>query len=382
MVLIRNLLIIILTVLIPVALFETYLRIDGRYSNLVSTELYGANTIWTRYPSETRTMKHPDKGLNIEIKYNQYGARGETIPPIEQGDTAIGFFGDSFTENLRIENRFSFNSFLSELSEDNTFINFGVDGYGTAQSFQRWLNIKDSLNLDMVVYVFCANDLRNTYEAQIFDRKLLAQGKIKNIVPNQVPLLIALANSFHITYMVIEAYFKARAIYFRGSELKTTLFNARLADKFSEGWEGHRQKFHDEYADILLKEYLGNNPSKETLETVQHLLQIVKKWQEMVEMEGGKFVIAVLPREVGVAASKKLFLNQEIIQLKNTLEIEQLRSLPWHFSKDDHWNEYGNLAGAISFREHFANQNGMDFDPVTNEWIEDKKSKILDYYKN
>ena len=101
---------------------------------------------------------------------------------------------------------------LEELSIDSSYYNFGVDGFGTAQSFQRWLNVKDSLNLDMVIYIFCANDLRNTYEAQIFDRQLFSEGKIENIVPTEVPMHIALANSFHITYMTIEAYFKAKSI--------------------------------------------------------------------------------------------------------------------------------------------------------------------------
>ena len=173
MILIRNLLIIILSALIAATLFETYLRIDGRYSDLVSTELYGTNTIWSRYPMSSQITKHPQVGLNIEVKFNEYGARGEAISAMELDDTAIGFFGDSFTENRRIENRFSFNSYLSELSIDNALLNFGVDGYGVAQSFQRWLNVKDSVDLDMVVYIFCSNDLRNTYETQIFDRKLL-----------------------------------------------------------------------------------------------------------------------------------------------------------------------------------------------------------------
>ena len=382
MILIRNLLIIILSALIPATLFETYLRIDGRYSDLVSTELYGSNTIWSRYPMSSQITKHPDTGLNVEVKFNEYGARGEAISAMELDDTAIGFFGDSFTENRRIENRFSFNSYLSELSIDNALLNFGVDGYGVAQSFQRWLNVKDSVDLDMVVYIFCSNDLRNTYEAQVFDRQLFAEGEIKNIVPIKVPYLITLANSFHITYMAMEAYFKAKALYKRGSELQASLFSTKLGDRFAHSMDNHKSRFHDKYADVMLEEYLSNDSSKETLESVKHLQLVIKKWQEMVEMDGGTFVIAVLPGKSDVAIAKKLFVNEKIIQLKSTLDIKQLKSFPWHFTTDDHWNEYGNLAAAISFREFLTNQHGIHFYPVTNEWVEDKKSEILDYYRD
>ena len=51
------------------------------------------------YPLETRTTKHPDKKINIEVKYNQYGSRDKTFKAVE-GKEKIGFFGDSFTENL------------------------------------------------------------------------------------------------------------------------------------------------------------------------------------------------------------------------------------------------------------------------------------------
>ena len=379
---IKKLSIVIIALLIPVILFESYLRIDGRYSSLVSTELYGSNTIWSRYPSETRYKIHPDKGSNIESKYYEFGAKGKLDFNIDLKNTSVGFFGDSFTENLRIENRFSFNSFLSELSKDTNLINLGVDGYGTAQSFQRWLNVKDILKLEVVVYIFCSNDLRNTYEAQIFDRDLFAKGKIKNIVPTDVPLLIALANSFHITYLAIEAYFKAKAIYNRVSNLQTSLYSARLADKFSSGKEVHRRKFHDEYADKILQEFLSDNPSEKTLETAKHFKQIVKKWQEMVEIQGGKFIVAVLPTKEGKLAAKKLFSNQEVVQLKSTAEIAQLENLPWKFNIDGHWNEYGNLAAAISLRDSLNEQEDMNFDPISIDWIEEKRSDIFHYYEN
>ncbi len=374
--------VVLIIMLIPLVLLEIFLIKDGRYSHLLSTELYGSNTIWTRYPSTKAFSKHPDTKQKIEIIYNEYSARGDIIPSHDIDNDSIGFFGDSFTENTRIENKFSFVSLLSELSPESTFLNFGVDGYGTSQSFQRWLNIKDTINLDVVVYIFCSNDLRNTYEAKIFDRTLFAKGELRNIVPTEVPFFIKIANHFNITYLVIEAYFKAKSILSVAYKPQITTFNSKLSDKFSIGMKDYKQKFHDEYADSILEEYLSDNPSRETLETAEHLKSVVMKWKEMVEMDEGEFVIAVLPRETEVAASQKLFSNQEIIQLKSTVKIEQLDSFPWHFKKDHHWNEYGNLAGAISFREYFTNQDLLNLAPISNKWIENKKNEILEYYKD
>ena len=80
---IKSFLLLTISIFIPIVLFEIGLRIDGRYSNLVSVDLYGSNTIWTRYPLETRTTKHPDKKINIEVKYNQYGSRDKTFKAVE-----------------------------------------------------------------------------------------------------------------------------------------------------------------------------------------------------------------------------------------------------------------------------------------------------------
>lgn len=373
---------VLIMMLIPLILLEIFLIKDGRYSHLTSTELNGSNTIWTRYPFTNVVSIHPDTKQKIHRSYNEYSARGDTVYPSSIDNYTIGFFGDSFTENIRIENKFTFTSLLLELSPDSNILNFGVDGYGASQSFQRWLNIKDSINIDAVVYIFCSNDLRNAYEAKIFDMKLLSNGVIKNIVPTEVPLFIKIMNSFNTTYLTIEAYFKIKSILMGASEPSSILFNNKLSDKFSIGMQTHKQKFHDEYADSILKDFLSDSPSRETLQIAEQLKLVVKKWKEMVEMRGGKFYIAVLPRETGVAAAEKIFFNEEIIQLKGNYEIEQLREFPWHFNNDGHWNEYGNIAAAISFREYFNSQGLTKFDSTSNEWINDKKNRILEYYKD
>lgn len=376
----KNFSIFTIAIIIPIILFEIGLRIDGRYSNLVSVELYGSNTIWTRYPNERRTTQHPDKHTNIEIYYNQYGSRDDYLFKLSDRERNIGFFGDSFTENLRIENRFTFNNLLSELSLNSEIMNFGVDGFGTAQSFQRWLNIKDQLNLDVVIYIFCANDLRNTYEAEIFDRQLFSQGEIKNILPTQVPLHISIANSFHLTYLTIEAYFKIKSILNNISEPGIGLYNERFGDRFSEGWIDHRRKFHDPYADSILTEFLTGNISQVTLETLDHMMNIIERWREMVEKEGGTFLVAVLPTQADRMTADKLFTNLETIRLLDTSEVIQLRDDPWYFERDDHWNEYGNLAGAISLHNFLQDQEGLNFIGISEEWINRKREEIQFFY--
>ena len=58
----ESFLLLTISIFIPIVLFEIGLRIDGRYSNLVSVDLYGSNTIWTRYPLEEQEQQ------NIQIK--------------------------------------------------------------------------------------------------------------------------------------------------------------------------------------------------------------------------------------------------------------------------------------------------------------------------
>ena len=63
-------------------------------------------------------------------------------------------------------------------------------------------------------------------------------------------------------------------------------------------------------------------PRVKTLETVSHFQSIIKKWRQMVEMEGGKFHIVVLPRKVGTETAKETFLPGAGLEPARTVSFE------------------------------------------------------------
>ena len=89
--------------------------------------------------------------MKKEIVYetDENGNRISSVPiNFKSNMTTIAFFGDSFTENRRIDDRFTISSMLNELLGSPRIINFGVDGFGLEQSFQRYLNVEDEITLE------------------------------------------------------------------------------------------------------------------------------------------------------------------------------------------------------------------------------------------
>ena len=46
-------------------------------------------------------------------------------------------FGDSFIENRRILYSYNLTHYLNEYDQNKLYLNFGVDGYGLGQEYQR-----------------------------------------------------------------------------------------------------------------------------------------------------------------------------------------------------------------------------------------------------
>lgn len=92
--------------------------------------------------------EHPDSGRKHPVIHNNLALRQQR--DFSTADLAhgvnIGFFGDSFTENVRMEAPYMFQEVLDYLLNvrlDNpvrfNVLNFGGDGYGTDQCYLYYL---------------------------------------------------------------------------------------------------------------------------------------------------------------------------------------------------------------------------------------------------
>ena len=109
--------------------------------------LIASVAIWDRPPGDRQSWQHPDLGYPVESLYNDISIRnhaGNDKADIEKfaGDV-VGFFGDSFTENCRVDDDFAFTSVLQKsLDPDKTLVlNFGIDGYGLDQSYLKYSSL-------------------------------------------------------------------------------------------------------------------------------------------------------------------------------------------------------------------------------------------------
>lgn len=89
---------------------------------------------------------------------NDVGARhdGDLLQsrPSPYGTSRWLFFGESFTQGSRLPQEDTWVYRLDKLSADWEAINFGVDGYGMAQSLLRYRMVADRLSHDAAVFVF------------------------------------------------------------------------------------------------------------------------------------------------------------------------------------------------------------------------------------
>lgn len=341
---IKNLSLVFCSILIGLTIFEFSLRIHGRYTSQVSQSVGGVDTIWTRSANSEEFSVHPSLGKKLTLKYDQYGSR-VTEPVRDLKSTVVGLFGDSFTENRYIENKFTLTTILNDIVDGTSFLNFGVDGFGLEQSYAHYLKKRDILKFDKVFYIVCWNDLRNTYEVQLFDRKKMSDGfsVLKtNIV--DVPWYIKMASKIHITYLLIEGYYKGIST----AEVQVEQFAYRLGYRFSKGRTDHRTRFHDEYADSILNRVISGKESENDELIVDHFKATLNKWRSDVESSGAEFYVVVLPTEIARKMAKAIKLKG-YLQLAGNEAFNELSGRPWKFENDNHWNEYGNLAAALSF---------------------------------
>jgi len=343
-----NLLVLIVSLIFGLIAVEIFLRADGRYADLVNENLVRSRAIFDRPASVTQYRKHPVLEYDVEIKFNDFKIRnhqGISLKDVEkfQGDI-IGFFGDSMTENRRVDDRFTFISLLNEsLKPDFMVLNFGVDGYGLDQSYLKFIDFKERHNLSHVFYMFSPNDLRNIYENQLFD---FSGDKVGAPVVPKINPFIEIIRKFNVSYLLIDSYARLKAKAANETYASEEL-NDKVMNKFSQRKSYERDaRYHDEYADSLAKNYLSEAPSERTLEWAKRFRLLLAAWESDVRSHEKKFTIFVTPSQISTDLARKLFGKQFAAQTVYLIEYFPEGYNRLTFKNDKHWNERGNLRAA------------------------------------
>jgi hypothetical protein len=339
-------------ILFSLAVAEGTLRIAApQYQYAASANFdYDNYRIISRSPNVHASGVHPDDGRTHSIIYNNFALRHhrDIMPADLDGRTLAVFFGDSFTENLRIPVQYSFTELLDfKLNEDeyeppSLVLNFGVDGYSVDQAFLYYMNSEIAQQADHVFYVFCANDIRGLYENQLFR---LEDGLLQRSQAQAPSWLVRAASRLYLTYLVLDARQVLRAKW--GGMGGDRDFTAADILSYKARHE-RRQRLHSPEAGAIEANLVGGEWQRIT-EHLDLMMKIVSTWRDEVERRGASFHVVLLPREDEHAAAplfrgqySVIDLYEEFRQLNPSYDYADIR-----FRNDGHWNERGNLMAAV-----------------------------------
>ncbi|MBF0285568.1 MAG: SGNH/GDSL hydrolase family protein [Magnetococcales bacterium] len=328
--------------------------------------------IYKREPHERQARRHPDSGQPFWGLTNALAAHNHREIPPQRWERArlVALFGDSFTANNALPVQYSLQDPLDHLlnaasrpdpaAHPVEVLNFGVNGYGPDQS---WLNYQTTPvrdHLQVVVYLFCANDLLDLEQ-----NRLLAldpsTGTIRHTPPPGLPWWVPPLSRLHLTYLLLDvkARLKGRLAgegeSFRAENLHLKyvhhLQTQRREAVFAAN-RGERLKSHP------IEQALASGTASPELErTVALFRALMARWQREVASRGGRFVVALLPRP---EEEKLLFLfDPETTVVDLAREFRRLQpgydyAREGRLQRDGHWNEWSNLLAAVALQEKLA----------------------------
>ena len=333
-----------------------------KYQDLADAQFRAdARRIWARMPNFRYLQSHPDTFLPHSFSHNNLALRQHRN--FSAGDLAaatnIGFFGDSFTENVRLPVQYSFTEPLDYLlnQRGNRFnvLNFGVAGYGTGQSLLHYEHFRYAEDLDHVVYVYCPNDLENIYATNLFH--LDEAGRLVRHEAIRASWWVPLIRRLHATYLVLDV----------SGRLSASLIDPAASIEDLKGEHAERRRDARAWAirDAFRQGRLIHDDQKTSLAIFRQLL---RHWKHLVEHNGSTFSVVLLPLSppqpfvVDLLAAEGV----PVIDLyacfgdADPAHLQQDWSQsPYHFKDDYHWNEMGNRLAAVCLYRVLEEKTGL-----------------------
>ena len=318
-----------LTLFLAFDLFRAYLFlinsrfIDvGSYGNIHVKDNYLG---WKLKPDSSG--RHVAKGIFdviYEIDHDGFRKINNTNGP----DFSIYFFGDSFTFGHGVSNNDTFSNIIKEkfLKDKVDIYNAGVNGYGTVQMFQHFLNIENQIKKgDLIIFTPIAADIS------------------RNIKDFYFPYFYVFSNFIQFENY---PYFDNGVI--RPYKLESTTYNKLKLLAF--------------YAPYT-KDYWFSINKKFISDTRKESMDMMKIIQYKTEMLGGKFILLFLPEPIECQRRKY---NEDVsgfsyFDIMSFFPSQKTELDKIKFSEGDgHWNAYGHEMAAKAIVETLINNNIID----------------------
>lgn len=331
----KNLLLLITSLIVSVILIELILYKIGIYNNLSRNKLVASDAIYERPASSILNNLHPDLKIIIRNQYDENGIRSYKNQNTAKLNNIIAFFGDSMTENINIKDELVFINILNDTykKENIKFINFGVGGYSIDQVFIRYLKYK-TLDIKDVYYVFCSNDNTNNGIINFNNKNEYFINK------KEINYFFQLIGKLNITYLMIDSFYHARTIFSnKYSNIDKKNYSKILANKFNSII----------YKNLNTKNYQENEKI--------FFNKTLKAFQDEVLKDGRRFFIIILPSKIENESFTGLIIGDEkkynIINLYKLSSKYDSKYNNLIFKNDSHYNEWGNLYIAGMLQKEF-----------------------------
>lgn len=309
---------------------------------------------------------HPDSLENHLVIHNSLGLRQhrEFSPEKPDGTVRIGVFGDSFTENWRLPVQYSLTEpldyLLNRTGKNVEVLNFGTDGYGTDQIYLQYLDEGRPLDLDVVVYLYCQNDLTDILADGLID--VDERGNLIYLPKRAHRPFLAVAKRFYLTYFVLEVLAKSGI---RGGPPEWEEYeNATVPTQEEE--RANRDRYQS------LPRLLHENQEHPHLERALGIFSsLMDAMKSEMEVAGATFCVALVP---GTRAIRYENHNRRIAGLIEEKNIPVLDLYPvfeaWEargerhlfFEKDTHWNEEGCKVASLALFDLLGRELGIEVD--------------------
>ena len=345
------------------ALCEVSLRLFyPKYQHLAEAQFHtDAMRIWTRTPNSRDWINHPDTLVTHSLHHNNLALRQHRN--FSAADLAaainIGVFGDSFTENTGMPVQYSFTEPLDYLLNQGggrfNVLNFGVNGYGTGQSFLHYEHFRYAEDLDHVFYVYYENDLQEIPLGPLFHPDEARHLVVRNEAIRE-SWYAHLLRRLHTPYLVLDV--SGRMI---SSIAETAAYNQSLKRGNDEGHE-------DERGQALSRASRHGRPDHGSWkDSVTVFRQLIRYWKHSAEHKGSTFSVVFPPYQSDPVIVD--LLNAEdvaIIDLNACFGIHDpahhdrawIHS-PYRFRNDYHWNEAGNQLAALCLYRFLEKNMGL-----------------------
>ena len=316
--------------------------------------------IYASPPNVRDWRVHPDTGRGHPFHTNNMGLHQHR--DFSDADilsaTTVGVFGDSFVRFDSLDAHHAFTEpldYLLNLDGGFTVLNFGMSGYGPAQSYFHYRSFPRREALDYVLFAYYGgNDLIELVRHGLFG--LDGDGQLQRREMRGSAWWVPFASKLHLTYLALDA-------------------TGRLApyvDNLSEALRNrHRRRTRDFPNDVLDR-------------GLAVFGQLIRRWRTEVEESGGEFFVVLLPTQPDFPKVRPLLARAGVgvIDLNACYEsrddAHRRRSWeesPYRLENDFHWNELGNRLAAACLDERLRREAGL---PALAEAVRD--AALAQYY--